>query len=208
VRNVLVWGAGGHGRVVADIARANQYSVVGYADRDPDRFGARVDAVGAHVILSERAIDEWLEKNDAGLLCLGIGDNAVRLAGMKRFPENRTPHMIHPAALVAPSVTIGPGTVVMAGVVINADATIARCAIINSGAIVEHDVAVGDGAHVSPGAVMAGASSAGEAAWIGAGAIVLPGIRIGAGAIVGAGAVVLHDVAEGATVAGNPARPL
>jgi UDP-N-acetylbacillosamine N-acetyltransferase len=208
MREVLVWGAGGHGRVVAELARSRGHSVIGYADRNRELLHSPVDALGSRVVKSEEEIDDWLDHDQSRILVLGIGDNAVRLAGSRRYPDGRLPPIVHPASVVAGSVIIGPGSTVMAGAILNANVRVGRGAIINTGAILEHDVHVSDGAHVSPGAVLAGASSVGEAGWVGANATVLPSIRVGAGAIVGAGAVVLRDVPDGATVVGNPARIL
>jgi sugar O-acyltransferase (sialic acid O-acetyltransferase NeuD family) len=208
MREVLVWGAGGHGRVVADLARSNGYSVVGYADRNRELLQSPNDALGSRVVASEEEIGGWLDQDQARILVLGIGDNAVRLAGSRLYPDVRLPPIVHPACVVAGSVVVGPGSTVMAGAILNANVRVGRGAIINTGAILEHDVQVSDGAHVSPGAVLAGGSSVGEGGWVGANATVLPLVRVGAGAIVGAGAVVLEDVPDGATVAGNPARIL
>ena len=202
----LVWGGGGHGRVAADLARSTGYVVAGYADANPERLGTVADAFGARVLGNETFIEAWLAEHDARLLVLGVGDNELRLAMSQRFPDERIPALVHPAATVVNSVTIGAGSVVLAGVVINANAVIGRGVIINSAAVIEHDVVVGDGAHVSPGAVLTGECQVDEGASVGANATVLPGVRIGARAMIGAGAVVLTDVTEGSTVAGNPAR--
>jgi acetyltransferase EpsM len=208
MRSALVWGAGGHGRVVADLARAKDYLVEGYADADPELFRSKVDSMGGLVIIAEDTIHEWLDHDASRILVLGVGANRTRLAMSYRFSDNRIPHLVHPSAAIAASAAFGSGSVVMPGVVINADVVIGRGVIINSAAVIEHDVQVGDGAHVSPGAVLAGGSFVGEAAWVGANATVLPGVRIESDAVVGAGAVVLRDVPAGATVVGNPAREI
>jgi sugar O-acyltransferase (sialic acid O-acetyltransferase NeuD family) len=206
--SALVWGAGGHGRVVADVARANDYLVEGYADADPARFGSPTDTLGGLVIAFEDNIHEWLDHDPARILVLGVGANRTRLGKSYRFPDNRMPYLVHPSSTIAVSVRIGCGSVVMPGAIVNSDAVIGRAVIVNSAAVIEHDVHVSDGAHVSPGAVLAGGSFIGEAAWVGANATLLPGVRVESGAVVGAGAVVLRDVPEGATVVGNPARAI
>ncbi len=215
---ILVWGAGGHGRVVADLARALGYSVSGYIDRDAARLGHPVDAFGATMTqLEERALVDFRERVRAGdrttLIALGIGDNAARLAAAAAVPVDGVPSavlvtLVHPSASVGSGVDIGAGSVVFPNATVNAGARLGRAVIINSGAIVEHDCTIGDGAHVSPGAVLTGGVAAGPRSWIGAGAVVLPGVVIGARATVGAGAVVLADVEDGVTVVGNPARAL
>jgi acetyltransferase EpsM len=204
--DALVWGAGGHGRVVAELARVNGYVVAGYADADPDLLGCLVDDSGGRVLGNDALLDAWLSEEETRIVVLGVGANELRLPMSRRFPDDRIPALLHPTAIVSPSARIGPGSVVLPGAVINAAAVIGRAAIINSAAIIEHDVHVGAGAHISPGAVLTGEGQVGEAAWVGANATVLPGVRIGARAVIGAGAVVLREVPEGATVVGNPAR--
>jgi acetyltransferase EpsM len=208
MRSAIVWGAGGHGHVVADVARANDYLVEGYADADPVRFGSPVDSLGGLVIAVEGNIHDWLDHDPTRILFLGVGANRTRLGKSYRFADSRMPYLVHPSSIIAVSAAIGPGSVVMPGAMINSAAVIGRAVIVNSVAVIEHDVQVSDGAHVSPGAVLAGGSFVGEAAWIGANATVLPGVRIESGAVVGAGAVVLRDVPEGVTVVGNPARAI
>ena len=201
----LVWGAGGHARVVADVVRAGGGVVVGFVDRDPGRVGSPVDPSG-RVVASEAGL---LAGDAAGAewLALGIGDNRLRQACLRRAPLE-LPARVHPSAWVSPSARIGAGTVVMPMAVVNACAVLGGAVIVNTAAVVEHDCELADAVHLSPGAVLTGGVRVGERSWIGAGATVLPHVRIGADAMVGAGAVVLRDVPDGATVVGNPARAL
>ena len=206
--DALVWGAGGHGKVAADLARALGFNVRGFADADEARFGTVADPTGVRVIAREREIERWLESHPRGVLILGVGDNQTRLSGSEGFPDDRMPFLVHDSATRGTGVQIGSGSVAFAGAVLNSGARIGVAAIINTGAIVEHDAILGDGAHLSPGAVLAGGAFVGRLAWIGANATILPGVHIGNGAAVGAGAVVVEDVPEGVTVVGNPARIL
>ncbi|HEY3113555.1 MAG TPA: acetyltransferase [Gemmatimonadaceae bacterium] len=211
-RRVLVWGAGGHGRVIADLARDNGWQVAGFIDRDAAKLGAPADSIGTRVLAVESQLDNQAKERalpgDASRVALGVGDNSARLARSLMLGTRCVGPLIHSRAAVSASAKLGDGSVVLAGAVVNPDAVIGRAAIINSGAIVEHDCALGDGVHVSPGAVLAGGVCLERLSMVGAGATVLPGIRVGEGAIVGAGAVVTRDVAAGATVVGNPARPI
>lgn len=205
----LIWGAGGHGKVVADLVRAMGARVEGFIDADPTKLGAVVEPGGGRVILlhdHERV--SWAEtlEQEVEAIALAIGNNAVRLSCLGVASRMRVPPLIHPAAAVSPSAEIGRGSVVFAGAIVNASAEIGEAVILNSGAIVEHDCRVADGAHISPGAVLAGGVDVGTRSWIGAGATLIPGVVLGADVTVGAGAVVLHDVPDGQTVAGVPAR--
>jgi sugar O-acyltransferase (sialic acid O-acetyltransferase NeuD family) len=203
---VIVWGAGGHGRVVAEAAVRMGYRLVGYADANHARIGSVADAAGRMVLFHEDSIEAWVSESGQRIVVLGVGKNSVRLARSRVFSDQQLPAIVHPAATFSASARLHPGAVVLAGAVINSSAEVGRAAIINTGAIIEHDASVGCGAHVSPGAVLAGGASLGEAAWVGANATVLPGVRIGAEAIVGAGSVVLTEVGAGVTVVGNPAQ--
>jgi UDP-perosamine 4-acetyltransferase len=203
---VLVWGAGGHGRVVADLARALGHRVGGYADADASRLGTIVDAPGASVVVLDADLEHWLGQAANRVLALGVGDNEARMARSLVIHSDHLPSLIHPGATLGTGVTVEAGTVVLAGAIVNANAKLGRAVIVNTGAVIEHDVIVDDGAHVSPAAVLAGGSCVGAGAWVGANATILPAVRVGAGALVGAGTVVLKDVPAGAIVVGNPAR--
>jgi sugar O-acyltransferase (sialic acid O-acetyltransferase NeuD family) len=208
----LIWGAGGHGKVVADLVRARGHTLAGYIDRDPSKLGTVAEPGGAQVVIAEQELLELLRAGqplpaNAGAVALGIGNNAARNACVRSLIELRvmTPPLIHPSATVSPSACFGHGTVVFAGAVVNANAAVHQAVIVNSAAVVEHDCVLHEGVHVSPGAVLTGGVEVGAMSWVGAGAIIIPGIRVGAGATVGAGAVVIRHVPDGATVAGNPA---
>jgi sugar O-acyltransferase (sialic acid O-acetyltransferase NeuD family) len=116
--------------------------------------------------------------------------------------------LIHPAAVVAGTASVAPGCMISAGAIVNVDASIGRFCLIHSGATVDHDDVLGEAVTISPGAHLAGHVTVGAGAFVGIGASVIGGVTIGRGATVGAGAVVLRDVGDGATVVGNPARPL
>jgi sugar O-acyltransferase (sialic acid O-acetyltransferase NeuD family) len=205
---VVVYGAGGHGKVVADVLlSAGKYEVLGFIDDAQVAAGATV--LGLPVLGGA----PWLEAQAAAgelSVALGVGVNDARSQVAERCAAWRTPLVIavHPRAVVASSARLSDGAVVMAGAVINPDAVVGRGAIINTGAIVEHDVQVGDWAHLSPNAATGGAVRIGAYAHLGVGASVLPGRVVGERAVVGAGAVVVRDVADGVTVVGVPARVL
>jgi len=199
---LLIWGASGHGKVVADVAERCGYTIAAFVDDDPAKIGGRFG--GLPVVAPADLPQVWPE---AGM-AMGIGHNGQRAAAFARARASgrRLPALVHPSAVVARTARVGEATVVCAAAVINPDAVVGIAAIINSGAVVEHDCVVGDFAHVSPGAVLGGAATAGHRAHVGAGAVVLPLRRAGDDAVLGAGAVVTRDVPGGATVVGVPAR--
>ncbi len=202
-RRLVILGAGGHARAVADVALASGWTVIGFTDRggaDPAR-----DVVGDDGVLVELRATGAVE---AGVV--GVGNSALaRRAAL--FEQLRhlgvpTPALVHPRAVVSASARIGEGAVVFGGVVIGAAVEVGINAVVYSGAVVEHGSRIGEHAYVSPGAVCAGEVTVEPGAFVGAAAVVLPGITIGKGAVVAAGAVVTADVAPGATVVGVPAR--
>ncbi len=202
---VIVYGASGHGKVVADILRACSVEVAGFVDDDPERRDSSEPKIlGDGQWLAARAAHESIAA------ALGIGDNVTRRAIARRCIAAGIQLLtaVHPSATISPSAKISPGVVVMAHAVVNADAVIGLGAIINTAAVVEHDCHVGEFAHLSPRAAIGGQVEVGEFSWLGIGSTVIPGIKIGAGSIVGAGATVVHDVDDGVVVIGTPARIL
>lgn len=205
MNRLIIWGAGGHGKVVLDVARrTGRYRDIRFVDDNPSITGQIFCGcpVGGTAEEPDRKAD--LE------VMVAIGPNRVRALRYSRAQSWGFPFatLIHSTAVVDNSAGIGSGTVVMAGAIVNAQARIGVNCIINTGAIVEHDCLIGDHCHISPRAVLGGEVRIGPYAHIGIGAVVLPGAEIGEGAVVGAGAVVIHSVEPFATVAGVPARAL
>lgn len=204
--DLLLYGGGGQGKVVLDIVQeAGRDRIIGILDDDPQRRGEEFQGYpilgGAEVLADPR--------HRQALVLVALGDNRQREAVARRVAalERRFGQAIHPAAHLAKSVRVGPGTVIMAGVVINPDVVIAEHVVVNTASSIDHDCTVGSFVHISPGVRLAGGVVVGHGAHIGIGASVLTGVRIGRGAVVGAGAVVIEDVGDDATVMGVPAKP-
>lgn len=206
--DAVVLGAGGHARVVADVMRSDGRFRVRYVvDERAERPGT---ALGAPLL---PGVDALLAlpadtRPSHAIVAIGSNDVRMRLAAWLRDHDFELLTVIHPAATVAPDVTVGKGTVVMPGAVINTGTRIGDSCIINTRASVDHDGHIGDGVHIAPGTTLCGGVRVGEGSFVCAGATVIPYRTIGAGATVAAGATVIHDVADGETVAGVPARPL
>jgi UDP-N-acetylbacillosamine N-acetyltransferase len=205
--NVIVYGAGGHGRVVADVAGSAGARVVAFVDDGPGMAGT--DVCGVPVLAWDHLLMQ-AERRGRTTLALGVGDNHARAAILDKASAAGFPvtTLVHASAIVAGSATLGAGTVVMAAAVVNPGARTERGCIINTGAIVEHDARIAAFALIGPNVALGGGVHVGERSVIGVGASVRPGVRIGAGVTVGVGAAVVEDVADGVVVAGVPARPL
>ncbi len=203
--DVVVYGAGGHGKVVADIllCDAQRWRVLGFID---DGRAAGETVLGLPVL----GCATWLHSDHAAQVALGIGDNAARERAAEAVREAGRALIvaIHPTAVIARSARLGGGTVVMANAAVNADARVGAGAILNTGCVVEHDCVVGDFAHVSPKAGLGGGASVGRLSHVGLGAVILPRAAVGERCVVGAGSVVLRVVADDTVVAGVPARTL
>jgi UDP-N-acetylbacillosamine N-acetyltransferase len=207
IEPIVLWGASGHALVVIDILRLmGGFALAGLIDdAHPERAGTLLD--GVPILGGGERLTE-LHAAGVRTAIMAFGNSAARLR-LGRTVENHgftLTTAIHPRAVVAGSVTIGRGTVVAAGAVVNPYASIGTSAIVNTGAVVDHECVIEDGAHVCPGARLAGNVVVGRAAWVGVGSTVKERVRIGQGALVGAGAVVVRDIPEYAVAYGNPAR--
>ncbi len=208
MRQVAVWGAAGHARVVANVLRLAGWDVVGFLDNvSPERLGERF--AGAEVLGGEAALPR-LRENGVTHLAIGVGDNEARLALGRTAREAgfELAGAVHPTAAIAADAQLGAGTVVGPGAVINPASVLGELVVVNSSAVVEHDCRLGDGVHVAPGAVLAGWVTVGDGSFVGAGATVIDRVTLGRNAVVGAGATAIRDVGDGVTVIGTPAREL
>lgn len=203
-QGVLVYGAGGHGKVVVDILeRMAQYKIVGFVDDNPSQKGRSF--FGYPVIGS---LDALLEHGTQSHLILAIGDNEARgrLAHRLEPLGFQFATAVHPTASLGRDTKLGWGTVIMANVAVNSGATIGRHVIINTGATIDHDCVIGDFAHISPGVHLGGGVTVGSLAHVGIGASVIQNVTIGAGSVIGAGAAVVKDVPPNVVAVGVPAR--
>ena len=199
---IVIFGCGGHGRVVADTLKVARAPLAGFLD---DRPPASV--IGEVPLLGDRGCLEEPEFLKSYEILIAIGETRLRrqLALLVLDHGGRLARAIHPSAVIASDVFIGEGTVIMAGVVINTGSRIGRFVIVNTGATVDHDNAIEDGVHISPGCHLAGNVVCRADAFIGTGASIIPRTEIGMRAVIGAGAAVIWDVPSDVLAVGCPA---
>ncbi|HVX14803.1 MAG TPA: acetyltransferase [Pirellulales bacterium] len=205
-RGLVIWGASGHAKVVADIVRLDdRYTIVGFLD--DFRQGSTSEFCGAP-LLGGREVLPRLAGLGVATILIAVGEPHARLSLASTAASHALElgTAVHPRAVVAADVQVGPGTVVAGGAVVNASAQLGEASVVNTLASVDHDCILEEGATVCPGVHLGGNVVVKRCAWIGIGATVREKITIGESAVVGAGAVVVHDVPPRTLVVGVPAR--
>jgi sugar O-acyltransferase (sialic acid O-acetyltransferase NeuD family) len=202
---IAVLGSGGHAKVVIEaiLARSPGCRIILLDDA--------AEAAGRTIFgIPVAGGRDRLDGHPDAAVALGIGDNLARSRVMQWLQQRgrRLETVIHPNAIVATSVSIGPGAFIGAGAITIAEARIGAGAIINTGASVDHDCEIGEAAHIAPGVRLCGSVSVGDRTLIGVGSAIRPGTKIADDVIVGAGSVVVADILSPGTYVGNPARPI
>lgn len=200
---VVVIGAGGHARVVVDIAEdMKAFEIAGFISVTPGE-----SLYGYSYLGSDEALPRIYASGTRSAL-LAVGDNSRRQSAMRRLKHQgfRLITVISPGALVSKYATIGAGVAILPGAVVNAGVALSDAVIVNTKASVDHDCVLGECVHIGPGASLAGNVRLDEGVFLGAGTSVVPGISIGAWTVVGAGGVVTSNLPSGVVAIGAPAR--
>jgi UDP-N-acetylbacillosamine N-acetyltransferase len=192
MKSIYIYGASGHGLVVADIAKVCGYDDVLFVD----------DGDNDHLSFDD------IKKNIHIPIVFGIGDNKIRKKLFDKVFKNgfKILSLIHPSAIISSSVNIGKGTIIMPNVVVNAKSIIGDGVILNTSSIVEHECVIDNFVHISPNVALAGNVKVGAFTHIGIGSSVIQGLKIGKNNIIGAGAVVIDDIKDNKKMVGVPAR--
>ena len=197
MKNVYLFGASGHGKVIKDTLNTNGVKVEAFIDDNPN-----VNECGGRPVLHSA--------EGCSPVIVSIGVNRVRKMIVERLQAADSSvefaTAIHPTAVVSPSAKIGEGTVIMAGAIINADAVIGKHCIINTGASVDHECVIGDYCHIAPHATLCGQVHVAEGTIVGVGACAIPCMKIGKWCTIGAGAAVVNPIPDDVTAVGVPAR--
>jgi len=195
ITELQLYGAGGHGKVVAEAWELSGGRIVMVVDDN-----RTITTFKHHRVLSPDRLENAIQ------VFVSIGSNTARKNIVNKLNSFLFAKVIHPNTIVSSSANLGGGTLVMPGVVVNPGVKIGTHCILNSSSIIEHDSELGDFVHVAPGAVICGGARIGPETLIGANATILPAVKIGFGSTIGAGSVVLKDVPDRVVVAGNPSR--
>ena len=196
MKRLIILGAGGQGKVVADIAKLNGYEDIAFLDDN-----ANIKECAGWRVLGPNSMATEIE----GDVFVAIGDNRIRKEITQRYQERTFPTLVHPSSVIAKGIEIGAGTVVMAGTVINPGARIGDGVIVNTCSSIDHDCVVEDYCHISVGAHLCGTVKIGKGTLIGAGSTVSNNISICSECLIGVGAVVINDIQIPGTYIGIPA---
>ena len=199
MRNVIIIGAGGHAKVVADAVIKNCDRLLGFLD--DFKTG---NVLEGYSVLGKTA--DAVSYSDNARFVIGIGNNEIRekiateLEGKVKWIT-----VIHPMANIGIGASIGCGSVIFANASVNPGAVIGRHCIINTGASAEHDCAMGDFSHISVNSALCGEASIGKCSFLGACASVKQSVSVCEGVTVGCGGAVVKDITESGIYAGVPA---
>jgi len=206
IQKVAIFGAGGHGRVAADIFEQSGFRVIGMFDDDKAKIG---ELSGKWSILGTFDQFRGLLKNKQIFYFVAIGDNTTRENITERISSivKRNPcNCISEKAIVSNNIKLGKGILISPGAVINVGVSIGDGVIVNTSASIDHDCQLGNFSSVQPGAILGGSVIVGKRAMVGLGAVVRQNIVIGNDAIIGGGAMVVKNVKEKTIVMGIPAK--
>lgn len=203
-KKVIIFGASGHARVIADIIDSSKDELVGFLDDN-------IEIQGKTIIDDKKVLgttqEEDVKKYKDCYFVIGIGSNRVRKIIANKYPKLKWYTAIHPNSVIGSDVEIGEGTVIMAGTVINTGTIIGKHCILNTCSSLDHDNVIEDYVHVSPGSHLAGTVKIGEGTWICSGVTVINNITIGNNNIIGAGATVIKNINDNnSTFVGVPIR--
>ncbi|WP_439881752.1 acetyltransferase [Pontibacter sp. MBLB2868] len=193
---MIIYGASGHGKVIAEILERNGVTDLVFVDDKPGGETFLGYPLHHTSMLPELGDQEVI---------IAVGNNRTRKKIADSL-EKAYRIAMHPSAQISPRCKPGAGTVVMAGVVVNADSRIGEHVILNTNCSIDHDCVLEDYVHISPNVALAGNVTVGEGTQVGIGSSVIQGIKIGNYATIGAGAAIIEDVPDFAVVVGVPGK--
>lgn len=208
MKRCIIIGASGHAKVVTDIfEKQGLYEIVGFIDAKKttgDSF------MGYPILGAEESLPELISRESDGYLFIAIGDNYVRGQVKNRLSEQlpavKFATAIHPSAQIGKDVTIGEGTAIMAGAIINPCSTIGSFVILNTRSSVDHDNHIDDFASLAPNATTGGNVTIGSYSALSISATVKHGVKVGQHTVIGGSAFVNKHLPDQCVAFGIPAK--
>ena len=207
--HVVIIGAGGHGREVAEILRhqaqaGTDVKLLGFVDDNHSLCGHTIDSLP---VLGNWSWFDDTARPEFSVIC-AVGSphvcrHLVRKARARSLPFVNA---ISPLAYISPTAQLGWGIVVFPRVVVSTGVCLGNYCILNVGVTVSHDTQIGRYSNINPGVHLAGDVRVGEGCYVGMGTNVIQRRSIGSWAIVGAGSVVIRELPANSTAVGSPAH--
>jgi len=208
MKSILIFGAGGHAKVIVDIIeKQGKYNIAGFID---NHCSKNTVIMGYKVIGNDSAFKEIVSSYEIYGGVIGIGDNSIRSKIrnqiIKVIPNFEFINCIHPKAVVAKDVTLGDGNVVMAGAIINSSTKIKNHCILNTNSSIDHDGLMSDFSSIAPNTTVGGSVEIGDYSAIGIGANIFDSIKIGCNCVIGGGSLVCNDTKDNSIYYGSPSK--
>lgn len=200
-KGLIIIGAGGHGKVCADVAlKMKKWSAIFFLDDS-----GSTSQMGFQILGRVDTYKKYLQECD---FFVSIGNNKYRQDIMDNLltDEANLATLIHPSVILGANVQVGIGTVLMPGVIINTATKIGQGVIVNTSVSIDHDGEISDYVHISPGCSLAGNVFVGLKTWIGIGSVISNNIRITSNCVLGAGSVVIKNLETSGTYVGHPVK--
>tara|TARA_B100000963_G_scaffold357687_2_gene380486 strand:- start:82 stop:699 length:618 start_codon:yes stop_codon:yes gene_type:complete len=191
----LIYGGGGHFRVICSILEKNNFDIIGFFDRDNENKNInKISYLGDY--------DNRISPN--AKIIVAIGNNIIREKITKKI-EHSFGLVIDPDTRISKNVFIGDGSQIITSSTINTGVKIGKHCIINTNSSIDHDCIINDYVHIAPGVILCGGVLIGRSTLVGAGTTILPNIKVGENVVIGAGSLVNKDIPDNTKVYGTPA---
>ena len=195
MKNIILIGGGGHCISVTDvIERSKKFKIIGFVDK----INTNLYLKSKYKYLGDdKNLKELIKKYKYSFICVGqirSADLRVKIFNSLIKLKSQIPSIVSPLSYISKNSSLGMGTILMHGTIVNANVSIGQNCIINSKSLIEHDVFIGDHNHISTGAILNGGVNLGDKIFIGSGAIIKQGVKIGSNNFISAGSIVTQDI--------------